>query len=66
MQSWMRWCPAEEWQARKDAWTPPELVHHTPWQEIQRAHVGHFSQGGCLEFATRYRRTSEIMERDNH
>ena len=56
----------EEWQARKDAWTPPELDHHTPWQELQRAHVGHFADGGCLEFATRYHRTSEIMERDNH
>ena len=58
--------PADEWQARKDAWTPPELEHHTPWQEIQRAHIGHFSDGGCLEFATRYRRTSEVLERDNH
>jgi len=58
--------PAAEWQARKDAWTPPELEHHTPWQELQRAHIGHFSEGGCLEFATRYQRTSEVMERDNH
>ena len=55
-----------EWQARKDAWEAPDLDHHTPWQEIQRAHVGHLSEGGCLEFATRYQRTSEVMERDNH
>ncbi|MEM6664394.1 MAG: dihydroxy-acid dehydratase, partial [Pseudomonadota bacterium] len=58
--------PAEEWQARKDAWRPPELVHHTPWQELQRAHVGHLSEGGCLEMATRYQRTAQVMERDNH
>ncbi|MEM9140615.1 MAG: IlvD/Edd family dehydratase [Pseudomonadota bacterium] len=58
--------PAAEWQARKDAWKAPDLTHNTPWQELQRAHVGHFSEGGCLEFATRYQRTSKIMERDNH
>ncbi|MEL7467954.1 MAG: IlvD/Edd family dehydratase [Pseudomonadota bacterium] len=58
--------PAEEWQARKDAWEKPELEHQTPWQELQRAHVGHFADGGCLEFATRYRRTSETLPRDNH
>ncbi|MEM7423611.1 MAG: IlvD/Edd family dehydratase [Pseudomonadota bacterium] len=58
--------PADEWQARKDAWVPPELIHQTPWQELQRAHVGGFSDGGCLEFATRYQRTSEHLPRDNH
>ncbi|MEM7213247.1 MAG: dihydroxy-acid dehydratase, partial [Pseudomonadota bacterium] len=58
--------PTEKWQARKDAWEAPKLEHQTPWQELQRAHVGHFSDGGCLEFATRYRRTSEALPRDNH
>jgi len=58
--------PEAEWQTRKDTWSPPDLDHHTPWQELQRAHVGAFADGGCLEFATRYRRTSEVMERDNH
>ncbi len=58
--------PAAEWQARKDTWKAPELESHTPWQEILRANVGDQAHGACLEFATRYRRTSEVMERDNH
>ena len=58
--------PAAEWQARKDAWRAPELESHTPWQEFQRNVVGDLAHGACLEFATRYRRTSEVMERDNH
>ena len=55
-----------EWQARRDAWSAPALDNHTPWQEIMRRDVGDFASGACLEFATRYRRTSEVMERDNH
>jgi dihydroxy-acid dehydratase len=58
--------PAAEWQARKDAWRAPELESHTPWQEFQRGVIGDLAHGACLEFATRYRRTSEVMERDNH
>ena len=58
--------PEAEWQARRDAWTPPELVHQTPWQEIQRAHVGDLATGGCLEFATRYQKTAQTLPRDNH
>ena len=29
-----------EWQSRIDEWSPPELRHQTPWQEIYRKHVG--------------------------
>ncbi|HET7408877.1 MAG TPA: dihydroxy-acid dehydratase, partial [Paracoccaceae bacterium] len=58
--------PEGEWQARRDSWEPPELDSHTPWQELQRGTVGDLASGACLEFATRYRRTSEVMERDNH
>ena len=31
---------AAEWQARKDAWQPPELINQTPWQELYRRNVG--------------------------
>ena len=45
-----------EWQARIDAWIPPELHHQTPWQEIYRTHVGQLADGGCLELATAYQK----------
>ena len=47
-----------EWQARKSAWTPPEIVSQTPWQEIYRTHVGQLADGGCLELATAYHRVA--------
>jgi dihydroxy-acid dehydratase len=55
-----------EWQARIGAWTPPELVHQTPWQEIYRTHVGQLSEGGCLELATAYKKIGRDLPRDNH
>src|SRR5690606_13419890 len=30
----------EELERRRKAWTPPELVNQTPWQELQRRYVG--------------------------
>lgn len=55
-----------EWQARRAAWTPPELENQTPWQEIYRAHVGQLADGGCLELATAYQRIAKDLPRDNH
>ncbi len=55
-----------EWQARKDAWVQPEIVSHTPWQEIYRKNVGQLAQGGCLELATAYQRIAKNLPRDNH
>ena len=55
-----------EWQRRRDAWQPPELVNQTPWQEIYRRHVGQLADGGCLELATAYRRVARMLPRDNH
>ena len=55
-----------EWQARIEAWTPPELHHQTPWQEIYRTHVGQLADGGCLELATAYRKIGRDLPRDNH
>lgn len=58
--------PDDEWQARKAAWTPPEIVHQTPWQEIYRTHVGQLADGGCLELAVKYRNVAASLPRDNH
>jgi len=58
--------PEAEWEARRRAWTPPELPNQTPWQEIYRRSVGQLAEGGCLEFATNYQRTSRQLPRDNH
>ncbi|HSF95997.1 MAG TPA: dihydroxy-acid dehydratase, partial [Thermohalobaculum sp.] len=58
--------PEDEWAARRAAWTPPELTNETPWQELYRRNVGQLSEGGCLEFATNYHRTSRVLPRDNH
>ncbi|SEA38262.1 IlvD/Edd family dehydratase [Rubrimonas cliftonensis] len=57
---------AAEFEARRAAWSPPDLRNQTPWQELYRAHVGQLSDGGCLEFATAYRRAAEALPRDNH
>jgi dihydroxy-acid dehydratase len=55
-----------EWAARRAAWTPPDLHHHTPWQELYRTHVGQLADGGCLELATAYQRIAKDLPRDNH
>jgi dihydroxy-acid dehydratase len=55
-----------EWAARRAAWTPSIPAHQTPWQELYRNHVGQLEGGGCLEFATGYRRVAETLPRDNH
>ncbi|MEV8466831.1 IlvD/Edd family dehydratase [Fluviibacterium sp. DFM31] len=56
----------EDWAARRAAWTPPELHHQTPWQEIYRTHVGQLAEGGCLELATAYHKVARDLPRDNH
>ncbi|PZX18799.1 dihydroxy-acid dehydratase [Palleronia aestuarii] len=56
----------EEWESRKAAWTPPDIVNQTPWEEIYRSTVGQLAQGGCLELATAYQRIREQLPRDNH
>jgi len=58
--------PEAEWEARRRAWAPPRLENQTPWQEIYRRSVGQLAEGGCLEFATGYQRTSRQLPRDNH
>ncbi|BAQ68642.1 dihydroxy-acid dehydratase [Rhodovulum sulfidophilum] len=55
-----------EWELRREAWEPPEIVSQTPWEEIYRANVGQLAEGGCLELATAYRRIACDLPRDNH
>jgi dihydroxy-acid dehydratase len=59
---------AEEYAARKAAWKAPDLPSQTPWQELQRRHVGQLSNGACLDFAVKYQRisTTKGLPRDNH
>jgi len=40
--------------------------HQTPWQELQRSHVGQLSTGMCLEFAVKYRDVGRVIPRHNH
>jgi dihydroxy-acid dehydratase len=53
---------------RRKAFKPPKLVSQTPWQELQRMHVGQLSTGACLDFAVNYQRiaTTKGLPRDNH
>ena len=46
--------PADEWERRRKAWTPPKLASQTPWEEIARANTGQLSTGACFEPATLY------------
>jgi dihydroxy-acid dehydratase len=58
----------EELAARRAAWKAPDLESQTPWQELQRRHVGQLSSGACLDFAVKYQRisSSKGLPRDNH
>ena len=58
--------PGAEWEARKAAWTAPDIHNQTPWQELYRKHVGQLADGGCLELATAYQRIAKDLPRDNH
>ena len=60
--------PPGELEARRAAWTPPKLVHKTPWEEIYRSQVGQLGTGGCLEPAVMYLNILETRgeSRNNH
>ena len=58
--------PEEVLAERQAAHDPPALENHTPWEELYRAHVGQLAEGGCLEFATRYRRVAAEPPRHSH
>ena len=60
--------PDEEYAARKAAWTPPDLVNQTPWQELYRRHVTQLQEGACMDFAIKFQRVDAVhgVPRDNH
>jgi dihydroxy-acid dehydratase len=53
---------------RRRAYKAPVLKSQTPWQALQRQHVGQLSTGACLDFAVEYQRisTTKGLPRDNH
>ena len=60
--------PEAELAARRAAWTKPNLLNMTPWEEISRSMVGQHSTGACLEPATLYLNIVETRgeSRDSH
>ncbi|HVL55727.1 MAG TPA: IlvD/Edd family dehydratase [Burkholderiaceae bacterium] len=58
----------DELARRRAAWQSPQLVSQTPWQELQRRHVGQLSDGACLDFAVKYQQIDRAhgVPRDNH
>ena len=56
----------EELVRRRENFTPPEIRHQTPWQEIYRGCVGQLDTGGCLELATRYQNVGQDHPRHYH
>ena len=45
---------------------PPIAESNTPWEELYREKVGQLGEGGVLDFALKYRRTSVKVPRHNH
>ncbi|MFI4987181.1 MAG: IlvD/Edd family dehydratase, partial [Alphaproteobacteria bacterium] len=60
--------PEAELERRRKDYRPPKLDSQTPWQELQRAHVGQLETGGCLDFAVGYQHVdaSKGIPRHNH
>lgn len=57
---------ADEIARRKAEPAPPVPESNTPWEELYREKTGQLAQGGTLDFALKYRRTSEKVPRHNH
>jgi dihydroxyacid dehydratase/phosphogluconate dehydratase len=51
---------------RKTEGPPPVPPSNTPWEELFREKTGQLSTGGVLEFAVKYRGTSNKVPRNNH
>ncbi|MET0247565.1 MAG: IlvD/Edd family dehydratase, partial [Sphingomonas sp.] len=51
---------------RKAEPAPPIPESQTPWEELFREKTGQLGQGGTLEFAVKYRGTSNTVPRHNH
>ena len=51
---------------RKEETPPPVPESNTPWEELYREKTGQLSEGATLDFATKYRGTSNKVPRHNH
>lgn len=51
---------------RRESYVPPDIKSDTPWQELYRGCVGQLGTGGCLDFATKYKKVCETVPRRNH
>ena len=56
----------EEIARRKAEPAPPIPESQTPWEELYREKTGQLADGGVLDFAVKYRGTSERVPRHNH
>ena len=56
----------EEIERRKSEPSRPVPPNNTPWEELYREKTGQLSTGGVLEFAVKYRGTSNKVPRHNH
>jgi len=53
--------------ARRQSEPPPPIPEsNTPWEELFREKTGQLAAGGALEFAVKYRGTSNKTQRHNH
>jgi dihydroxy-acid dehydratase len=53
---------------RRAKFKPSYPKSQTPWQELQRKHIGQLDSGACLDFAVNYQRIAQTegIPRDNH
>ena len=56
----------EEIALRWTNYTPKELKHDSPWQEIYRANTGQLETGAVLELAVKYRNLRDVVPRHSH
>ncbi len=56
----------EEIAQRWAEFTPKELKHDSPWQELYRAHTGQLETGAVLEMAVKYRNLRDVVPRHSH
>jgi len=55
-----------EIERRKGEAAPPVPESRTPWEELYREKTGQLAEGGVLDFAVKYRGTSQKTPRHNH
>ena len=56
----------DELEQRRKKYQPQMPASETPWQEIYRQTVGPLADGGVIESAVKFRKTSRKLPRHNH